>query len=152
MPAPTPAPARTFGQAIRAFRRKQRWNQTVLGRRIGVCRDVVGRWEAGAARPSTKSRARLTELARSLPGDAGAALRAALGDGAPAASVSLDGIVHRLAEELDVTTRAFRAAIAALLAASAAAGLTIDQTRKLVAPRVAVRVQVTRRRSPSMGP
>ena len=136
MTAP-PLQTRTFGQAIRAARRKLRWSQTDVGKRVGVCRDVVGRWETGLAKPGAKSRVRLLALVRSFPGDAGLELRALLGDDVPALSGSLDEVVRRAAEELDVKTRAFRLAIDAVLAAISGAGLSLDQARKIVAPRAA---------------
>ncbi|MFL6259134.1 MAG: helix-turn-helix transcriptional regulator [Thermoanaerobaculia bacterium] len=51
-----------FGTALSKARRRRRWSQKELARRLGMSRDRLGKWERGVHTPSLEDVALLSEV------------------------------------------------------------------------------------------
>ncbi len=128
-----------FARALLAARRHLGESQSDFGRRLGVGRQSVARWEGGAAVPTEDTRAVIVPSLGDLP----EALRVELdvSHGAdpppplapvPHAPSLIDGravmeaIVFRAAEELDLGPRGVRAALANALAEMDRRGVSVQ--------------------------
>ncbi len=141
-----------LAQAIRAARLQVRLTQGQLGKRVGVKASAVQRWEAGRSKPPARRRPALENAITAFDPGAGAHLRAALYadsgiavpdtaagsepaalaplETAPGERSTLELLVYRMADELDLPPRRMRGALARLLRGWRAAGLSFEQAER----------------------
>jgi DNA-binding XRE family transcriptional regulator len=139
---PSQERALQFSQALFDARAHCKLTQAELGAHLGLTERTIHRWESGVRRPNDRELAhvvrKLHQLAPAhaarIAGTLGTTLEAC-GIAAPSQSVAhrhaLEAAICAAAEELDVSPRRFRPAVAALLARLREARLTIDEASAL---------------------
>lgn len=148
-----------LSQAIRAARLATRLTQKQLAARVGVKAAAVQRWEAGRNKPPPRRRPALAQAIAALDARVGARLQAALNadaglvapevalpTAAPAAvssatapgpalpasaqQSSVELLVYRMADELDLPPRRMRGALLRLLRRLRAAGASLEDVER----------------------
>ncbi len=137
--------ALTVGGLIVEARQALGLNQGQLAQRLEVTQRTLSRWEHDVAPPSHRSRVAIVAAVASAPEPMLTALAAALGVTAPPSSrvtvaavltpdpaarrAALDDALYANADELDVSPRRLRAALADLLREAEVLGLTLAEAR-----------------------